>query len=108
MEPNKQAYKAIKAAQATYVLTTIVSGVGGFMVGWPLGTAVAGGEPNWVLAGIGAGLIVVSIPISQKYNKRAKSAVYIYNGGLAASSFWDNSELRWAMTGNGVGLVLRF
>ncbi len=62
MEPNEQAYKEIKAAQSTYTLAIIVGGVGGFMVGWPLGTALSGGEPNWIFAGIGAGLIVISIP----------------------------------------------
>ena len=108
MEPNEQAYKEIKAAQSTYTLATIIGGAGGFMVGWPLGTAVAGGEPNWILAGIGAGLVVVSIPISQKYNRQAKSAVDSFNGGLKTSSFWDKTELRFAMTGNGIGLTFKF
>jgi hypothetical protein len=108
MELNEKAFEEIKAAQSTYLLTTIVSGVGGFMVGWPLGTAVGGGEPNWALAGIGAGLILVSVPISQKYSKQAKRAVDTFNGGLETSSFWDNAELRFTMTGNGLGLKLRF
>lgn len=108
MEPNEQAYKEIKAAQSSYTVASIIGGVGGFMVGWQLGTAVAGGEPNWVLAGIGAGLIVVTIPISQKFNKQAKSAIDTYNGGLRTSSYWDKTELRLAMTGNGVGFTLKF
>jgi hypothetical protein len=70
MEPNEQAYKEIKSAQSTYTLSTIVGFAGGFMVGWPLGAAVSGGEPNWTMAGIGAGLIVVSIPITQSFKKR--------------------------------------
>jgi hypothetical protein len=78
------------------------------MVGWPIGTAIAGGEPNWALAGIGAGLIVVSIPFSQKFNKQVKSAVETYNGGLKTSSFWDNRELRFSINANGVGFGLRF
>jgi len=78
------------------------------MVGWPVGTAIGGGDPNWAMAGIGAGLIVVTIPISQKFNKQAKQAVDIYNLGLQETSFWDKRELRFSMNGNGLGLTLRF
>ncbi len=108
MKPNEQAYQQIKSAQSTYTLATIIGGAGGFMVGWPIGTALGGGEPNWTMAGIGAGLIVASIPITQSFNKKAKQAVDTYNGVLPTSSFWDRSELKLAMTGNGVGLTLNF
>ena len=108
MEPNEQAYKQIKSAQSTYTLASIVGFAGGFMVGWPIGTAISGGEPNWTMAGIGAGLIVVSIPISNSFNKKAKLAVDTYNGGLQTSSFWDKNELKLSMTGNGIGLTLNF
>lgn len=108
MKPNIQAYQQIKSAQSTYTLATIIGGVGGFMVGWPIGTALGGGEPNWTMAGIGAGLIVVSIPISQSFNKKAKQAVETYNSGLQTSSFWDKNELKLSLTGNGIGLTLNF
>jgi hypothetical protein len=108
MKPNNQAYQQIKSAQSTYTLATIIGGVGGFMVGWPIGTALGGGEPNWTMAGIGAGLIVVSIPISQSFNKKAKQAGETYNGGLQTSSFWDKNELKLSLTGNGIGLTLNF
>ena len=108
MKPNEQAYKEIKSAQSTYAIATVFAGAGGFMVGWPIGTAIGGGDPNWTLAGIGAGLIVVSIPISQKFNKQAKKAVDTYNGGSTTGLLLNKSELRFSMTGYGVGLMLRF
>ena len=108
MKPNEQAYKQIKSAQSTYTIAKIFSFAGGFMIGWPLGTAIAGGEPNWAMAGIGAGLIVVAIPMSQSFNKKAKQAVDTYNEGLQTSSFWNKSELILSITGNGIGLKLRF
>ncbi|MCG6190790.1 hypothetical protein [Maribellus maritimus] len=108
MKPNELAYKQIKSAQSNYTMAMIFSYAGGFMVGWPVGTAIGGGEPNWALAGIGAGLIAVSIPISSGFNKKAKLAVDNYNEGLPTSSFWDKSELKLAMTENGFGLVLSF
>ncbi len=108
MTPNDQAYQQVKSAQSTYTLATVIGGVGGFMVGWPIGAALGGGEPNWTIAGIGAGLIVVSIPISQSFNKKVKQAVGTYNGGLQTSSFWDKNELKLSLTGNGMGLTLNF
>jgi hypothetical protein len=86
----------------------MLSCAGGFMVGWPIGTAIGGGDPEWAMAGIGAGLIVIAIPISSKFNKQAKLAVDTYNGGLPSSSFWDKNELRVSVTGSGIGLALRF
>jgi hypothetical protein len=108
MKPNDQAYQQIKSAQSTYTFAMILSYAGGFMVGYPLGTAIGGGEPNWAMAGIGAGLIVVAIPISQSFNKKAKQAVDTFNGGIQTSSFWDKNELKFSLTGNGIGLTLNF
>ncbi len=108
MKSDAQAYEEIKAAQSTYTWASIVGFAGGFMVGWPLGTAIAGGEPNWAMAGIGAGLIVVAIPISSKFNKQAKNAVDTFNRGLSTRSFWDKAELGFVYNGNGLGLTMRF
>lgn len=108
MESNNQAYTQIKSAKSTYTIASTLGLAGGFLVGWPLGTAIGGGKPNWVLAGIGAGLIVASIPISNNFNKKARKAVDTYNGELKTSSFWDRKELDLSMTGGGIGLTLRF
>ncbi len=108
MEPNKEAYFQIKTAQSTYTVVSIIEFAGGFMIGWPLGMAMAGKDPDWTMAGIGAGLVVVSIPIRQKFNKQANLAIDTYNGGNQSISFWDKSELRLSMTGNGIGFTLRF
>jgi hypothetical protein len=108
MEPDQQARDQMLAAQATNTLATIISCAGGFMVGWPIGTYIGGGKPNWVLAGIGAGLIVVSIPISQKFCRQSKEAVDTYNSGLSPTTFRDRNELKFSVTGNGATVTLRF
>jgi hypothetical protein len=108
MKPNEQAYQQIKSAQTTYTLATVIGGVGGFMVGWPMGAALAGGQPNWAMAGIGAGLIVVSIPITKSFNNKARQAVDTFNSGLRPVSFWDKNELKFSMTGQGAGLLFKF
>ncbi|HBE40924.1 MAG TPA: hypothetical protein DDW27_06905 [Bacteroidales bacterium] len=60
------------------------------------------------MAGIGAGLIIVSIPLSLKFNKQARQAVNTYNSGSTTGLFWNKSELKFSMTGYGMGLTLRF
>jgi ABC-type antimicrobial peptide transport system permease subunit len=108
MENNEQAYQEIKSAKSTYTIASIIGFAGGFMVGWPIGTLIGGGEPNWTMAGIGAGLIVVSIPISESFNKKARKAVNTFNVTTQTSSFWDKNELNFSMTENGIGLTLNF
>lgn len=81
MDVNPAAYKEMEAAKLNNDWATAFGFAGGFLIGWPLGTAIGGGEPNWTLAGIGAGLVVVSIPFSTAYKKHALKAVDMYNNG---------------------------
>lgn len=109
MESNQQAFELIKEAQSCNVLASIIGGAGGALIGFPLGTAAGGGEANWTLAGIGAGLVVIGIPISSKVNKKSKRAVEIYNTGLDTTSFNEfKPEFKILANGNGIGLSMRF
>ena len=47
----------------------LLGGIGGFLVGWTLGTALGGGDPDWTVAGVGAGFIALSIPFAIKVKK---------------------------------------
>jgi len=109
MEPNKEAYNLIKKAQSNNTLATIIGAVGGGLIGWPIGAAIAGGDANWTLAGIGAGLIVIGIPISSSANKKAKQAVELYNSSLNPTSFYEyKPEFKVIASGNGIGLTMNF
>ena len=79
LKPNELAYQQIRSSRSSRTIAAILGYAGGFMIGWPLGTAIAGGKPNWALAGVGAGLAAVSIPIGASANKKMKKAVSIYN-----------------------------
>jgi hypothetical protein len=109
MKDNAQAYKEIQEAQATFLFANIVGGAGAFLIGWPLGTALAGGEPNWVLAGVGAGLTLVSIPISQKFARQARQAVNTYNNPVkTGTTSVRKQEFKFTLTGTGVGMAYKF
>ncbi len=105
---NDIAYELMGSAHNLNNLGKVLGYIGGFLIGWPLGTAVGGGEPVWALAGVGAGILIVSIPINLKAKKKSKLAIDIYNRGLQTSSFWSKSELKFTMTNNGIGLTMKF
>jgi hypothetical protein len=108
LESNTLAYQQLKSAQSANTVASIIGGIGGVLVGITIGTAIAGKDANWALAGIGAGFIAVSLPISLKAIKHAKKAVSIYNSGLGSGSFWNRNELRLSIAGNKIGLSLQF
>lgn len=110
MESNPQAFELIKKAQSDNVLASAIGFVGGGLIGWPIGTSLGGGDPNWTLAGIGAGLVVIGIPISSSVNKNTKKAVDLYNSSLNSSSFYYEfkPEFKLITSGNGVGLIMSF
>ena len=109
MESNQHAYDLIKKAQSNNAIATIFGGAGGFLVGLPLGAAIGGGDANWTLAGIGAGLIAIGIPISSGVNKNAKQAVELYNSSLNPTSFYPHKpEFNVIANQNGIGLSINF
>jgi hypothetical protein len=104
---NPEAYKEMKIAKSNYDFGSVIGFAGGFMVGWPVGTALAGGDANWTLAGIGAGLICISIPFSTAYTKHTKNAVEIYNNQLRQTGF-NQVDFKVGLTCNGIGIKVNF
>ncbi|MEM6643851.1 MAG: hypothetical protein AAF616_12800 [Bacteroidota bacterium] len=103
MKPNLEAFELAKQAKSSYNTATVLGFVGGFMIGWPLGSALGGGDPNWALAGIGAGIVVIAIPIQASGAKKMKKATDLYN-----KSFTTASRLYFQAQPNQVGLLFRF
>ena len=82
---------------------------GGFLIGYPVGTAIGGGEPKWAMAGIGAGLLIIAIPISSGANKKVKKAIRLYNKSLIPITYHKPSpSFSLETTQNGIGVVMRF
>lgn len=73
----------ISIAKAMRVVSVLMGVVGGGLIGWPLGQALAGErDPKWALAGVGAGLAVLSIPISALAVYSTDNAVKAHNRSL--------------------------
>jgi len=105
-----EAKKLMRSAKSNVQMGTILAGVGGFLIGWPVGSAIGGGEPNWLLAAGGVLAAGIGLPLSNSGYKRAREAVRIYNNSLekptGSNKFKPQFEI--ATTQNGIGLLMRF
>ena len=79
LEKDKESSSLNSSAQALKVLSYVLALPGGFLVGYSLGTAIGGKPLDPALLGIGAGLIVVAIPVGIGYNGTMRKAVRAYN-----------------------------
>lgn len=108
MEPNAEAYKLIRSARTNNTWSGVLSGIGGFLIGWPVGTAIGGGDPEWAMAAAGAGLVVASIPFTVAANKKSRAAIDTYNLGLKSTGGVSEPKLFLNFTGSSAGIALHF
>ena len=107
LKTNDQSYKKFKSGYFPGGVAYILESIGAALIGYQLGTAIAGGEPDWTMAAIGGGMIVFSIPIFYIAAKNQREAVNIYNMGVNKTSF-RNKELHIGITNNGLSIRLKF
>lgn len=107
LKQNPETALDIKRAKSNLYPGMVVSYLGGFLIGWPIGTAIGGGEPQWGMALAGAGFIALGIPLSIGYTKHVKNAVNKYNDGLGIKKPAEVS-FKVGVTNDGVGLKVCF
>ena len=108
MKENKEAVQLMKSASSSKTWATILGGAGGALIGFPVGTAIGGGDAKWELAGVGAALILVAIPISNNYNKKSKKAVDLYNAEFSSTAYRFTPSFNLNVKGNAVGITMTF
>ncbi len=105
------AHSTFKAAQNDYRIGGILGFTGFVMVAIPVISAVAGGEPEWLLAGGGVVLLSTSVPFSIAFKRKSQSAIDGYNlrHVKPESRVYDkNRGLRPRLYFTGIGASLRF
>ncbi|MBE2231118.1 MAG: hypothetical protein IAE96_10775 [Chitinophagaceae bacterium] len=107
LQQHNPAYLEMKKAKTNQAFSFIFSFAGGALIGWPIGTELGGGDANWTLAGIGAGLVIVAIPFEAGFTKRARNAVKMYNGSLQKTGRF-RPQFSLGGTRHGFGLKMRF
>ena len=101
---NKTAHEYALKAKENKGTGELFSAIGGFMIGWPIGQAIAGGEfkPELLIAGVGVACI--SIPFTSGMSKNLKKARDAFNGKSVAY----HTEYSFIANANGIGLSLNF
>lgn len=107
VDSNPEAYNEMKVAKTNMDVATVFGVVGGILIGYPVGYYLGGGDPPWAVAGVGAGLALISMPFSVAYTKHAKNAVRIYNDELRQTGC-NRVDFKLGMTSTGVGVWVSF
>ena len=107
LSANDQAELEVERAKANLAPMYLFSIAGGCLIGWPLGTALGGGDPQWGLAAVGAGLVLLTIPFQVGYNKHIAQAVKIYNSELKQIGI-SKTIFEIGLARNGLGVAVRF
>jgi hypothetical protein len=103
-DPDLKVY--YKPMALTYAAGTILKSAGSLLVLWPVTESFyADTDPNWTLAYIGLGCMVLAIPFDLSFNKHAAKAVQYYNSRYHNTG---DLQLNFGFTSNGIGLVMKF
>lgn len=99
----------LRSAKRQSSVSQVFGCIGGFVLGYQLGYAIVGKEVNYVLLGIGAGCIAVSIPLSMSSDSKMDRAVDVYNSGFNDAYYRKpKMSLSLGSSPNGLGLCLNF
>jgi hypothetical protein len=107
MNGNPEALSAMQRIKSNNFASSIFAYSGGFLIGYPLGQAIGGGKPQWELAGIGAGLVLLAIPFSVAAHNNARIAVRLYNAKVIQTAS-VRTKIDIGLTNNGLGIRFSF
>lgn len=108
LQNNSLASEYFNKVKGSSGIINILGYAGGFLVGYPLGTFLGGGKPNWTLAAVGCGLIAIAIPIASSADKNLFKAVNVYNQFAPTSRNDNYYNIKLGINQTGVALLIRF
>jgi len=107
LQTDRMAHRHVQNRNACAIPAYILGFVGGGLIGWPLGTYIGGGEPEWYLAGIGGGLVAVGLGIAIIGDAQMKKAIQVFNSNRRALG-QQQMFFNVGLTNTGFGFVFRF
>lgn len=106
MKENGECYNLATQGKKLQKTGNIAALVGGVLIGYPLGSALAGSEdPKWFLAGIGGGLVLFAIPVYSSGTRKIHQAVELYNETKATAYYKKHSFIKEINLKAGVGNI---
>jgi hypothetical protein len=98
---DPQATQEFKLALKNYRVGGILGFSGAILLAVPVITAIAGGDPEWAMAGGGAVLLGVSVPFSRGFKRHSQAAIDGYN---QRQGYEPQTRAKFYFTGNGFSL----
>ncbi|WP_373523717.1 hypothetical protein [Aquiflexum sp.] len=107
MKDNPAAFEEMKQAKSNSDAASVFAFLGGGLIGWTIGGLIGPSEPTWGLGAAGVGLVLVAIPFSSTYIKRASKATEIYNSEIKQTGLYP-IKVNFGFSDHGVGLSMKF
>jgi hypothetical protein len=107
LESDPVARHELKKGYRNALPATLLTYAGGLLITYPMGKQLAGGHPNWLVSGAGAGLLTFSVPFAGAKMKREHQAIYAYNGGTHYAAKL-RTDLRFGYALNRATVALAF
>jgi hypothetical protein len=107
VKTDPAAYRQMKTAIIYYDMSSAFAGISGCFMGDFAASITFEHDPNWTMAAISAGMLLVAIPLSIGYDSHARSAVGLYNSSLRYYP-GKKTEMKFACTSNGLTVRLIF
>jgi hypothetical protein len=82
MAGQHESHRAVKNAQATRFLSTLVGAGGGLLFGYALGSAIRGADLNLEIMAVGGVCMAVSIILDRKSKIQFKESIEMHNAAV--------------------------
>lgn len=102
---SKKEYRAAKGSEST---ASFFASIGGFMIGWPIGTYLGGGEPNWAMAGAGLVILMPGLMADSSRKKHMRNAISIFNSGFSVNDAGGDMRFAMMLLPGSLEMVYRF
>ncbi len=109
MKTDKEATKYLKSAKLSNGISVILGCAGGFLIGYPIGTYIAGRGVDLSMLAVGISFLVVDIPVNIATKRNLIKAINHYNSNQSGTGSMNNAyDIQMGLTQNGIGITLRF
>ena len=99
----------LSTANSRMMTGMVIGGIGGGLVGWPIGASLGGGEDvNWNLAYAGGGLIAIRLFFATSADGHFRNAVDIYNGEIELGRLPHGTPLKLCLRPDGLAFCASF
>lgn len=107
MRPQKETFKRIESARDCFFFSNLFYILGGFPLGYSIGSFLVTQKMNWILFGAGAGLFTGGVILNFRGKNKVEDAVNSYNNNLGLESM-NRTPLEFSFGVNQYGLAMNF